>query len=119
MPNKRILIADDMSFYRTALRDVLRRHAYEVVGEASDGAQAVKLAAELAPDIAILDIVMPVKTGLDAAAEIRRLNPAIKIVMCSSLGNDAIVAEARSTGASGYIIKPFDDEAVLEALAGC
>lgn len=116
MAKKRVLIADDLSFFRTALRDILERGGFEVVGEAANGAEALNLTRTLAPDIVILDIVMPVMTGIDAAKEIVRLNMPLKIVMCSSLGYEPIVNEAMRAGACAYILKPLTEESVLHTL---
>lgn len=116
MAKKRVLIADDLAFFRVALRDILERADFDVVGEAANGAEALNLAKSLAPDIVILDIVMPVMTGIDAAKEIARLNMPLKIVMCSSLGYEPIVNEAMRAGACAYILKPLNEESVLHAL---
>lgn len=116
MPPKRVLIADDTEFFRAALKDILARAGYEVVGEASNGAEAVELAIELRPDLVILDVVMPIKNGLEAARAISALNQPTKIIMCTSLGYEPIVEEAVKAGASGYIIKPPSEAKVLAAL---
>lgn len=116
MAKKRVLIADDLAFFRMALRDILEQGGFEVVGEAANGAEALHLTKTLEPDIVILDIVMPVMTGIDAAKEIRSLNMPLKIVMCSSLGYEPIVNEAMRAGACAYILKPLNEESVLHAL---
>lgn len=114
--SKKVLIADDGLFFRAALKDILTRGGYEVVGEAENGEQALVLASELKPDIVILDIVMPVMNGIEAAREITMLNLPLKIVMCTSLGFEAIAEEAIRSGASGYIIKPLSEAKVLHTL---
>ncbi|MBI5562155.1 MAG: response regulator [Deltaproteobacteria bacterium] len=116
MSKRRVLIADDLLFFRAALRDILERGGYEVIGEAANGAEAFDKARTLSPDIVILDVVMPVKTGIDAAREISHLNMPLKIVMCSSLGYEPIVEEAIRAGACAYILKPLNEEAVLQTL---
>ncbi|WKZ32996.1 MAG: response regulator [Thermodesulfobacteriota bacterium] len=116
MPPKRVLIADDTEFFRAALKDILSRAGYEVVGEASNGAEAIELASTLRPDLVILDVVMPAKNGIEAARAISALNLPLKIVMCTSLGYEPIVEEAVKAGASGYIIKPPSESKVLAAL---
>lgn len=113
---KRVVIADDTEFFRTALEEILTTAGYNVVGIAADGAQAVDLATSLQPDIVILDVVMPEKNGLDAAKDITRLRLPLKIVMCTSLGYEPIIEEALSSGASGYILKPLTREKVLGIL---
>lgn len=116
MPPKRVLIADDTEFFRAALKDILSRAGYEVVGEASNGAEAIELARTLRPDLVLLDVVMPIKNGIEAAKSISALKLPIKIVMCTSLGYEPIVAEAVKAGASGYIMKPPSEAKVLAAL---
>lgn len=111
------MIADDTVFFRVALKEILAGGGYEVVGEAANGAEAVHEAQRLKPDIVILDVVMPVKNGIEAAREIKSLDLPLTIVMCTSLGYEAIVEEAIRSGASGYIIKPLNAEKVLGTLA--
>ena len=113
---KRVVIADDTEFFRTALEEILTTAGYDVVGIAANGAQAVDMATDLHPDIVILDVVMPEKNGLDAAKDISQLQLPLKIVMCTSLGYEPIIEEAMSSGASGYILKPLSREKVLGIL---
>jgi two-component system chemotaxis response regulator CheY len=110
------VIADDTLFFRVALKDILTGGGYDVVAEAENGAEAVTKAGELRPDIVILDVVMPVKNGLEAARDISLLNLPLKIVMCSSLGYEPIVEDAIRSGANAYIMKPLDKDKVLETL---
>ncbi len=113
---KRVLIADDAVFFRTALKDILSSGCFEVVAEASNGIEAVTLTKAHEPDIVILDVVMPGKTGLEAAREIAKMNLGLKIVMCSSLGYEPVVNDAMKSGACAYITKPLNREAVLKTL---
>lgn len=113
---KKVLIADDVAFFRTALREILTKGGFEVVAEATNGADAFDLARNLKPDIVILDIVMPVKNGLEAAREIAQLKLPLKVVMCTSLGYEPIVEEAIRSGASAYILKPLSETKVLNIL---
>lgn len=113
---KRVLIVDDGVFFRKTLREILTAGGYDVVGEAENGVQALAEAIRLRPDIIILDVVMPIKNGLEAAREISGLAISAKIVMCTSLGYEPIVDEAVSSGASGYILKPLNELKVLSAL---
>ncbi|MFQ5736702.1 MAG: response regulator [Thermodesulfobacteriota bacterium] len=113
---KRVLIADDTDFYRSVLYDILSKGGYEVVGQAVNGAEALAMAAQLRPEIVILDIIMPVKNGIEAAREISRLKEPPKIVMCTSLGYEPIVDEAIRSGACAYIVKPLSGEKVLKTL---
>lgn len=116
--SKRIVIADDTAFFRTALKEILARGNFNVVGEATNGAEALEKVAELVPDIVILDVVMPVKNGLEACKEITLMNLPLKIVMCTSLGYEPILEEAIKSGASAYIIKPLNEKKVLNTLNG-
>jgi two-component system chemotaxis response regulator CheY len=116
--SKRVLIADDGEFFRAALRDMLSRGGYEVVGEASNGAEAIEKARDLAPDIVILDVVMPIKNGLEAAREITEMRLPLRIVMCSSIGHEPVVEDAMRAGASAYILKPLNEKTVLDTLNG-
>ncbi len=113
---KRVLIADDAVFFRTVLKEILSSGGFEVVAEASDGIEAIALAKAHEPDIVILDVVMPGKTGLEAAGEIVKLNLGLKIVMCSSLGYEPVVESAMKAGACAYITKPLNREEVLNTL---
>ncbi len=110
--SKRVLIADDAAFMREMLRDILSDGEYEVVAEASDGVETVEKFDEHTPDLVTLDIVMPRKNGIDALREILAAHPTACIVMCSALGQEALVAEALESGARDFIVKPFKPEQV-------
>ena len=110
---KRVLIVDDAAFMREMLRDMLSGAGYEVVAEAVDGEQAVTAFRESSPDLVTLDIVMPRKSGLEALREIMALDPSAKIVMCSALGQEALVMEALESGAADFIVKPFKPDQAL------
>jgi two-component system chemotaxis response regulator CheY len=115
MPH-RILIADDAAFMREMLSEILIGAGYEVVAQAEDGARAVAQFRECRPDLVTLDIVMPRKSGLDALREIRAIDPAARVIMCSALGQEALVMEALESGARDYVVKPFKPDQVLAAL---
>jgi len=110
----RVLVVDDASFMRNMLRDVFERGPFVVVGEAENGVEAVRLYQKLRPDLTSLDIVMPLMDGITALKEIVRFDPSAKVVMCSALGQEALVAEAIDAGASEFIVKPFRAERVLK-----
>jgi two-component system chemotaxis response regulator CheY len=112
----RILIADDEAFFRTFIKDILVRAGFEVVGAAKDGAEAIKMATELQPDIVILDVVMPGMNGLEAAKKLCSMGLPLHVVMLSSVGHGTVVAEALSAGASAYINKPPKEEEVLDVI---
>ena len=112
----RILVADDASFMRQMIREIVEAEGYEVCGEASDGVEAVEQFKELHPDICTMDIVMPRRSGIDAVRGIIELDPTARIVMCSALGQETLVTEAMEAGAKDFIVKPFKPTSVLETL---
>ena len=111
-----VLVCDDAIFMRTMISDILTQAGYEVVGEAETGAQAVERFKELSPDLVMMDIVMPVMGGIDAVREIIKIAPNAKILMCSAMGQQALVVEAIQAGARDFIVKPFQPSRVLEAV---
>ena len=113
----RILIADDHGIVRTGLKLLLdRATGMEVVGEAADGREAVRLARELKPDIAILDIGMPLLNGLDAAAQILRENDRTGIIILSMHTDESYILRALDAGAKGYLLKDHADEDLERAI---
>jgi len=114
---KRVLIADDASFMRQMIRDIIEPEGYEVVGEASDGVEVVDKFRKLRPDLVMMDIVMPKRSGIDAVRTIRSEDANATIVMCSALGQEALVMEAIQAGAKDFIVKPFKPDAVIATLA--
>ncbi len=112
----RILVADDASFMRMMIREIVEEEGYEVVGEASDGIEAVDMYRELHPDIVTMDIVMPRRSGIEAVRGIVESEPSACIVMCSALGQESLVSESLEAGARDFIVKPFKPEAVLATL---
>lgn len=114
---KRVLIADDASFMRQMIRDIIEPEGYEVVGEASDGVEVVEKFRKLRPDLVMMDIVMPKRSGIDAVRAIRSEDGAATIVMCSALGQETLVMEAIQAGAKDFIVKPFKPDAVLTTLS--
>jgi len=113
----RILVADDASFMRQIIRDILESEGHEVVAEASDGIQAVEEFKKHHPDLVTMDIVMPRRSGIDAVRGIVQLDPKARIVMCSALGQETLVNEALQAGATDFIVKPFKPDAMLSTLA--
>ena len=112
----RILIADDASFMRQMIREIVEAEGHEVVGEASDGDEVVEEFKRLHPDVVTMDIVMPRRSGIDAVKGIIELDATACVVMCSALGQETLVMEALEAGAKEYIIKPFKPDQVLGAL---
>jgi len=110
------MIVDDSLFMRKMLRDIVEEEGCQVVAEAADGEEAVAKFAELRPDLVTLDIVMPNKNGIEALKEIVTLDPAARVVMVSSMGQENLVAEAKGAGARDFVIKPFAAQAVAQVL---
>ncbi len=113
---KTILIADDAAFMRMMLKDVIQKAGYEVIGEAGNGAEAVRLYRELKPAMVLMDITMPEMDGIEALKEIRAEDPSARVVMCSAMGQQAMVIESIQAGAKDFIVKPFQTERVVEAV---
>ena len=113
----RVLIADDASFMRQMIREIIEPEGYEVVGEATNGIEAVEQFTELHPDLVTMDIVMPKRSGIDAVKEILTVDPEARVVMCSALGQETLVMEALQAGAKDFIVKPFKPDAVLTTMA--
>ena len=112
----RILIVDDAAFMRMMIRDILTKNGYEVVGEAQDGAQAVERFKELKPDLITMDITMPEMDGIAALKEIKKIDGNAKVIMCSAMGQQAMVIDAIQAGAKDFIVKPFQADRVIEAI---
>jgi two-component system chemotaxis response regulator CheY len=112
----RILICDDAIFMRTMIADILSGAGYDVVGEAESGLQAVDRYKVLKPDLVTMDIVMPDMGGIDAVRAIVAADPAARILMCSAMGQQALVVEAIQAGAKDFVVKPFQPARVLEAV---
>ncbi|WP_339227719.1 response regulator [Oceanobacillus sp. FSL K6-2867] len=113
---ERILIVDDAAFMRMMIKDILTKNGYEIVGEAQDGAQAVEKYKEVMPDLVTMDITMPEMDGITALKEIKKVNPDAKIIMCSAMGQQAMVIDAIQAGAKDFIVKPFQADRVIEAI---
>jgi two-component system, chemotaxis family, chemotaxis protein CheY len=111
-----VLICDDAIFMRTMIGDILTQAGFQIVGEAETGLQAVQKYRELKPDLVTMDIVMPDMGGIDAVREIMKEDPAAKVLMCSAMGQQALVIEAIQAGARDFVVKPFQPSRVLEAV---
>ena len=113
---KRILVVDDAAFMRMMVKDILTKGGYEVAGEAENGAIAVQKYEELKPDLVTLDITMPEMDGLEALKKIKEKDASAVVVMCSAMGQQAMVIESIQAGAKDFIVKPFQADRVLEAV---
>ena len=113
---KNILICDDAAFMRMMIKDILTKNGYEVVGEAVNGAEAVEKYSQLKPNLVMMDITMPEMNGIDALKKIKENDGDANVIMCSAMGQQAMVIESIQAGAKDFIVKPFQVERVLEAV---
>ncbi len=111
-----ILVVDDAAFMRMMIKDVLTKNGYDVVGEAENGQKAIEKYKELRPELVIMDITMPEVDGIQAVKEIKGMDGAANIIMCSAMGQQAMVIEAIQAGAKDFIVKPFQADRVIEAV---
>lgn len=118
MANKRptVIIVDDNGITRTLLRGIIRAEEFDVIGEASLGAQGLAMAGQLRPDIVCLDIEMPDMNGMDILRELRTTQPQIAVVMITAHSERENIQGALDNGAGGYVVKPFNTAKVAEAL---
>ena len=116
MSDKKILLVDDAAFMRMMIKDILVKNGYNVCGEAQDGVDAIEKFNALQPDLTIMDITMPNKDGLAALKEIKAANPGAKIVMCSAMGQESYVVDAIKSGASDFIVKPFQADRIIQTV---
>jgi two-component system chemotaxis response regulator CheY len=112
----RILVADDASFMRQMIREIVEAEGHAVVAEASDGIEAIDQFKKHHPDVVTMDIVMPRRSGIDAVKSIIEVDRTACIVMCSALGQETLVQEALKAGARDFIVKPFKPDAVIKTL---
>ncbi len=114
--SKNILVVDDAAFMRMMIKDILTKNGYNVVGEAENGLKAVEKYNELKPDLVLMDITMPELDGIQALKQIKAQHPGAAIIMCSAMGQQAMVIESIQSGAKDFIVKPFQADRVLEAV---
>ena len=113
---KNILICDDAAFMRMMIKDILTKNGYNIAGEAENGARAVEKYAELKPDLVLMDITMPEMDGIEALKKIKASDPGASVIMCSAMGQQAMVIESIQSGAKDFIVKPFQADRVIEAV---
>lgn len=113
---KNILICDDAAFMRMMIKDILSKNGYEIAGEAENGVKAVEKYREVKPDLVMMDITMPEMDGIQALKKIKEEDPSATVIMCSAMGQQAMVIESIQSGAKDFIVKPFDKDRVLEAV---
>ena len=113
---KRVLICDDAAFMRMMIKDILTKNGYEVAAEAENGIKAVEKYNETKPDLVMMDITMPEMDGIQALKKIKEVDASANIIMCSAMGQQAMVIESIQSGARDFIVKPFNQDRVLEAV---
>ncbi|HEY6088430.1 MAG TPA: response regulator [Gemmatimonadaceae bacterium] len=116
MSSSTVLVCDDAVFMRTMVSDILSQAGFTVVGEAENGKQAVEKYQQLKPDLVTMDIIMPEMGGIEAVKKITQMDPGARILMCSAMGQQALVQEALQAGARDFVVKPFQPSRVLEAV---
>ena len=112
----KILIVDDAAFMRMMIKDILTKNGYEIAAEAENGQKAVEKYQETNPDLVLMDITMPEMDGIQALKKIKEVDAGAKVIMCSAMGQQAMVIEAIQSGAKDFIVKPFQADRVLEAV---
>ena len=111
-----IVIVDDLAFIKMVLRDIVEKGGFRVIGEASNGEEAVQVYQDKRPDIVLMDITMPKMDGITALKKILKIDPRAKVIMCSALGQQRLIIQAIQTGAKDFIVKPFKPERVLKSI---
>lgn len=114
--SKNILVCDDAAFMRMMIKDILTKNGYEIAGEAENGLKAVEKYSETKPDLVLMDITMPEMDGIQALKKIKEMDGDAKVIMCSAMGQQAMVIESIQSGAKDFIVKPFQADRVLEAV---
>ncbi len=112
----KVLIVDDAIFMRRMIGDILKENGFEIIGEADTGSSAIERFKELEPDLVTMDIIMPEMNGIEAVRGIMEEAPRAKIIMCSALGQQALVKDALEAGARDFLIKPFNPSRVIEVV---
>ncbi len=113
---RKILVVDDAAFMRMMLKNTLAQSGYNEILEAADGEIACELYKTEKPDLVIMDITMPNKTGIEALKDIKAMDSGAKVIMCSAMGQEAMVVEAIKFGALDFIVKPFKPDRILSTV---
>ncbi|OHD70243.1 MAG: two-component system response regulator [Spirochaetes bacterium RBG_13_68_11] len=111
-----VMIVDDLAFIKIVLRDILEKAGFRVVGEASNGDEAIRVYLDKRPDVVLMDITMPGMDGLTALKKIREHDPNARIIICSALGQQRLIVQAIQLGAKDFIVKPFQPQRIISAL---
>lgn len=113
----KILVVDDAAFMRMMVKDALTKNGFTDIIEAADGSIACSLFESEKPDLVIMDITMPNKTGIEALRDIKAADSSAKVIMCSAMGQEAMVVEAIKLGALDFIVKPFKPDRIIQAVS--
>lgn len=113
----KIMVVDDAAFMRMMVKDTLSKGGYTDICEASDGAEALQKYKEESPALVLMDITMPNMDGLEALKAIKAFDPGATVVMCSAMGQEAMVIEAIKSGAKDFIVKPFKPARILDTVS--
>jgi two-component system chemotaxis response regulator CheY len=111
-----VMIVDDLAFIKMTLRDILEKAGFRVVGEASNGDEAIRVYLDKRPDAVLMDITMPGMDGLTALKKIREHDPRARVIICSALGQQRLIVQAIQLGAKDFIVKPFQPQRIVSAL---
>jgi two-component system chemotaxis response regulator CheY len=112
----KVLVVDDAEFLRVRITKMLVAEGYEV-NEAENGARALEVYQQIKPDVVLMDITMPEMDGLTALKSIKAIDPGARIIMLTALGQESVVMEAVKAGAKDFVVKPYDSDRVLQAIA--
>lgn len=112
----KVLIVDDASFMRAMLKNILVKNGYDVVGEACNGQDAFEKYKSLNPDIVTMDITMPEVDGITAVRMIKEYDKSANVIMCSAMGQQSMVIESLKAGAKDFVVKPFVEDKVIDAI---
>nr|WP_319488399.1 response regulator [uncultured Caproiciproducens sp.] len=116
--SKKIMLVDDAAFMRMMIKNTLQQNGYTEIVEAENGEKAISLYTAEKPDLILMDITMPVMDGLEALKHLRDMDGNIKVVMCSAMGQEAMVVEALKLGAKDFIVKPFKPDRIMKTVNG-
>jgi two-component system chemotaxis response regulator CheY len=112
----KLVIVDDAPFIREAIRSLVDKTEIKLVGEAADGDEAIRIVAQMQPDVVLMDMVLPKKNGIEAAKAILEKNPKTKIVACSTEGQESLLIRALDAGCCNFISKPFKSDELLKVI---
>jgi two-component system, chemotaxis family, chemotaxis protein CheY len=112
----RVMIVDDAEFMRMIIRDILLIHGHEVVAEVGDGEEAIQTYLEVKPYLVLMDIIMLNMDRKEALQKLLVMDPDAKVIMCSSLGQNALITESMKIGSMGFIVKPFEVDGMLNVI---